>query len=103
MLNKGKSSGQAVPSTISSATAQGVLPQYQGHATAYLTPTIANTSMPARSPNGSGKTVENGDLTSLKSPEAVQTENMPPAPPTSSESIRQDGIHKYNPPGILSR
>ncbi|EGX94225.1 hypothetical protein CCM_02496 [Cordyceps militaris CM01] len=98
MLHKGKSSGQLVPSTISSATAQGVLPQYRGHATAYLTPTIANTSTPARSATANG-----GDLTRLKSPEPVQTENVPPTVANDNESIRQANLHKFNPQGILSQ
>ncbi|XWW97760.1 hypothetical protein V2A60_005747 [Cordyceps javanica] len=103
MLNKGKSSGQLVPSTISSATAQGVLPQYRGHATAYLTPTIANTSTSALSAMVNGKAVENGDLTHVKSPEPVQAENMPPTVAADNESIRQGSLHKFNPQGILSQ
>jgi hypothetical protein len=47
MLNRGKSSANAVPGTVSSMTAHGVLPHYGGHATASLTPAIANrTSSP---------------------------------------------------------
>ena len=42
MLKKGKSSAGAVLGAVSATTAQGVLPQYAGHATASLTPTIAN-------------------------------------------------------------
>lgn len=42
MLKKGKSSAGAVQGSVSSTTAHGVLPQYSGHATAALTPTIAN-------------------------------------------------------------
>ncbi|OAA74775.1 hypothetical protein LEL_08356 [Akanthomyces lecanii RCEF 1005] len=103
MLNKGKSSGQLVPSTISSATAQGILPQYRGHATAYLTPTIANTSAPARSTTAIGKAAESGDLIQLKSPEIVQAENLPPAVANDNEPIRQDSLHKFNPQGILSQ
>ncbi|KGQ03735.1 hypothetical protein BBAD15_g11026 [Beauveria bassiana D1-5] len=98
MLNKGKSSGQLVPSTISSATAQGVLPQYRGHAAAYLAPTMANSSTSARSPVA--KIIEGGDLIQLKTTEPVQTENMPP---TDNESIRQGSLHKFNPQGILSQ
>ncbi len=101
MLNKGKSSGQLVPSTISSATAQGVLPQYRGHATAYLTPTMANTS--ARSATANGKPAENGDLIQLKSPENVQAENMPPTGANDDESTRQNSLHKFNPQGILTQ
>ncbi|OAA53998.1 hypothetical protein ISF_08478 [Cordyceps fumosorosea ARSEF 2679] len=104
MLNKGKSSGQAAPSTISAATAHGVLPQYRGHATAYLTPTIANTSTPARAIVANGKAVDGGDLIQLKSTETVQTENMPPIVANDNESIRQDSLRKFsNAQGILSQ
>lgn len=42
MLKKAPASANAVPSTLTSTTAQGVLPHYAGHATASLTPTITN-------------------------------------------------------------
>ncbi|KAJ6784488.1 hypothetical protein PWT90_03653 [Aphanocladium album] len=103
MLNKGKSSGHLVPSTISSATAQGVLPQYRGHATAYLTPAIANTSTPARSAMSNGKPVDVPDAAQLKSPENVQAENLPPTAANDSEVIREDSLHKFKPQGILSQ
>lgn len=51
MLKKGKSSAGAVQGTISSTTAHGVLPQYSGHATAALTPTVANKSAIRRAHN----------------------------------------------------
>ncbi|OAA46182.1 hypothetical protein NOR_02935 [Metarhizium rileyi] len=44
MWKRSKSSATAVPGTVSSMTARGVLPNYAGHATASLTPTIANAS-----------------------------------------------------------
>ena len=50
MLKKGKSSSAAIPGTVSSMTARGVLPNYTGHATASLTPAIASTTI---SPKGS--------------------------------------------------
>ncbi|KAJ3484157.1 hypothetical protein NLG97_g7126 [Lecanicillium saksenae] len=103
MLNKGKSSGHVAPSTISAATAQGVLPQYRGHATAYLTPTIANTSTPSRSAISNCKHVDSVDSAPLKSPENVQAENLPPTVANDSEAIREDSLHKFNPQGILSQ
>lgn len=44
MLRKGKTNAAAVPGTVSSTTVQGVLPQYTGHAAAYLTPALANST-----------------------------------------------------------
>lgn len=73
MLRKGKSSANAVPGTVSSTTVQGVLPNYTGHATAYLTPTLANT---AASPRPSPKTGETVDMMTF-APD--KEENMPPA------------------------
>ena len=43
MLKKGKTTANAGPGAVTSATAQGVLPSYNGHATASLTPAAANT------------------------------------------------------------
>jgi hypothetical protein len=51
MLKKGKSSAGAAQGAVSSTTAHGVLPQYSGHATAALTPTIANKAAVPRSHN----------------------------------------------------
>lgn len=42
MLRKGSTSGTAVPSTVSSTTATGYLPQYSGHAAASLSPAFTN-------------------------------------------------------------
>jgi hypothetical protein len=44
MMKRGTSSGNVVPGTVSSTTAQGVLPHYSGHATASLAPTATNTN-----------------------------------------------------------
>ncbi|PTB70026.1 hypothetical protein BBK36DRAFT_1110687 [Trichoderma citrinoviride] len=48
MMKRGTSSSNAVPGTISSTTAQGVLPHYGGHATASLAPTATNISSSPR-------------------------------------------------------
>ncbi|KAG6230359.1 hypothetical protein E4U34_000913 [Claviceps purpurea] len=47
---RNKTSATAVPGTVSSMTAQGVLPNYAGHATASLTPAIANASISPKGP-----------------------------------------------------
>ncbi|PNY26406.1 Uncharacterized protein TCAP_03663 [Tolypocladium capitatum] len=76
MLKKGKSSSAAVPGTVSSMTARGVLPNYTGHATASLTPTIANTTV---SPKGnSRKPGESGDGGSASPDGETKLENRPP-------------------------
>ena len=79
MLRKGKSSANAVPGTVSSTTVQGVLPNYAGHATAYLTPTLANTTV---SPRPSPKTGETTDMMTF-APE--KEENMPPVEPMNNK------------------
>jgi len=47
---RNKTSATAVPGTVSSMTARGVLPNYAGHATASLTPAIANASISPKVP-----------------------------------------------------
>ncbi|KAG6002533.1 hypothetical protein E4U21_002993 [Claviceps maximensis] len=47
---RNKTSVTAVPGTVSSMTAKGVLPNYAGHATASLTPAIANASISPKVP-----------------------------------------------------
>lgn len=75
MLKKGKSSGSAIPGTVSSTTARGVLPNYSGHATASLTPAIANAS-----PKDSClKTGEVGEAGSTSTDEEKKVENRPPS------------------------
>lgn len=88
MLKKGKSSGAAVPVTVSSMTARGVLPNYAGHATASLTPTIANTFV---SPKGaSRKPGESGDSEAAK-PDEKKVENRPPNSVSVKGSLRRAG------------
>lgn len=69
MLKKGKSSAGAVQGTVSSTTAHGVLPQYSGHATLALTPTIANKTSLPRAHNSKAVEVES---------RAIEGENRPP-------------------------
>lgn len=88
MLKKGKSSSAAVPGTVSSMTARGVLPNYTGHATASLTPTIANTTV---SPKGnSRKPGESGDGGSASPDGETKMENRPLAS-TNKKSLRRAG------------
>jgi hypothetical protein len=85
-LRKGKSSGSALPGTISSTTARGVLPQYRGHASAYLVPTIANTAAPAKQQNI--KPNENSETISMNLTAALQGENLPPSEHAENASER---------------
>ncbi|KAK5997286.1 hypothetical protein PT974_02641 [Cladobotryum mycophilum] len=76
MLRRGTSSANAIQGTVSSMTAQGVLPQYAGHATASLTPAITNTSV---SPRSSAARSGNNRETGSANPAAEkQVENRPP-------------------------
>ncbi|KAI1481293.1 hypothetical protein F4774DRAFT_374902 [Daldinia eschscholtzii] len=76
MLKRGSTSGTVVPSTVSSTTATGYLPQYHGHAAASLGPAISNTSnTTARtSPEAGDKGIE---YDTQRSAEKVG-ENCPP-------------------------
>lgn len=74
MMKRGTSSSNAVPGTVSSTTAQGVLPHYSGHATASLAPTNINSS-PREQATKSG----NANGGESVSPAAErQIENRPP-------------------------
>ncbi|CAG9979256.1 unnamed protein product [Clonostachys byssicola] len=76
MLNKGNSSAGAVPGAVSTTTAQGVLPQYSGHATASLTPTISNNKASSRT-----NLAKSNDAYPVKTNEVLQghqSENRPP-------------------------
>lgn len=89
MFKKNKSSGAAVPGTVSSATAQGVLPHYAGHATASLTPTIASTSF---SPKDSSRKIEEpSDVGFVEADEERKVENRPPVISHKSGSFRRGG------------
>ncbi|RFU76234.1 hypothetical protein TARUN_6010 [Trichoderma arundinaceum] len=76
MMKRGTSSSNAVPGTVSSTTAQGVLPHYSGHASASLAPSATNiNSSPREQATKSGNTHEGGSI----SPAAErQIENRPP-------------------------
>ncbi|KAF4507134.1 hypothetical protein G6O67_005802 [Ophiocordyceps sinensis] len=88
MLRRGKSSGAAVPGTVSSMTAQGVLPNYAGHATASLTPAFANTTI---SPKASYKPGDSGDAGPTGQEEDKKVENRPPVGANVKGSLRRAG------------
>lgn len=99
MLKNGKSSANAAPGKVSPMTAQGVLPNYSGHATASLTPTIANTTS-SRSPG-----TKVGDLSNVRSVQGgteKRGENRPPAD-IGDESLRGVSSHDNNHHGFASR
>lgn len=76
MLKKAPASANAIPSTLTSMTAQGVLPHYAGHATASLTPAITNKTT---SPRKNSKISDGNDAKLVGS--AAQKrgeENCPP-------------------------
>ena len=76
MLKKGHANAAAVPGSITSTTAQGVLPHYTGHATASLTPTIANKAASPR--NATQKAGEFVEAKIANSVSHKRGENCPP-------------------------
>ncbi|KAJ4313338.1 hypothetical protein N0V84_009467 [Fusarium piperis] len=76
MRRRGKASANAVAGQVSPMTAQGVLPHYSGHATASLTPAIANTTANSRS--ASAKLGETYTITSTNTAAEKRGENKPP-------------------------
>ncbi|CAM1509171.1 Fc.00g029100.m01.CDS01 [Cosmosporella sp. VM-42] len=93
MMRKGKSSVIAVPVKVSPMTAQGVLPNYAGHATASLTPAIANTVSSRSSSTKFGETNETG---SIKTASEKRGENRRPGVNVggSLQSSNQDSGHR---------
>ncbi|KAI0101883.1 hypothetical protein GGR51DRAFT_574490 [Nemania sp. FL0031] len=90
MLKKGSTSGNALPGTISSATATGYLPQYAGNAIASLGPTISNGPAARVSPNADDKLVE------LEGPRVATMigENCPPSSAPSVEHGITKDLHQ---------
>ncbi|KAJ2906926.1 hypothetical protein MKZ38_009789 [Zalerion maritima] len=54
IIKKGPAGGNALPSTVSSTTALGVLPQYAGHAAASLTPAMTEPTLSSTDPKIDG-------------------------------------------------
>lgn len=74
MLRKSKSNAGIIPGAVSSTTIEGVLPQYSGHASACLAPTLANAApTPNQRPSGTAKF---GAL--AKFSQEIHNENTPP-------------------------
>ncbi|KAI9158645.1 hypothetical protein HJFPF1_06643 [Paramyrothecium foliicola] len=99
VLKKGKSSANAAPGAVSSTTVQGVLPHYAGHATASLTPTIANTS--SRTIRNKGGEINNEDTTHPTMDK--RGENLPPGDHNVALNSRRDGYPAGNRKGMVSR
>lgn len=78
VLKRGLTSSDVLPSTVSSTTAHGYLPQFSGHAAAALSPTISGTiSSPSRgSPSKDNEINSNGTSTFMNQKIA---ESCPPA------------------------
>lgn len=78
MLKRGLTSSDVLPSTVSSTTAHGFLPQFSGHAAASLSPSLSGTiSSPSRgSPSKDNEINSNGTSTFMNQKTA---ETCPPA------------------------
>ncbi|KAF4995141.1 hypothetical protein FDECE_12886 [Fusarium decemcellulare] len=76
MRKKGKASANVIASKVSPMTAQGVLPNYAGYATASLTPTIANTTPGPR--NSGNRLGDASDITPTNIAAERRRENRPP-------------------------
>lgn len=91
-MKRGVSSANAVPGTVSSMTAQGVLPNYAGYATASLTPTIANTTV---SPKNSA--TKQGDAAAASPGVERRPENQPPNDIGPNNTVRHANMeHSSN-------
>ncbi|RSL97140.1 hypothetical protein CDV31_013162 [Fusarium ambrosium] len=90
MRRRGKASANAVAGQVSPMTAQGVLPHYSGHATASLTPAIANTASNSR---GAGaKLGETYTIPSTNTAAEKRGENKPPMNPLGQQ-LRSVSLH----------
>lgn len=83
MLKKGKTSANVAPGKVSPTTAQGVIPNYAGHAAASLTPTIANTT-----PTSRGHFAKAGETNNPRSATERRSENRPPVDRRLDDSRR---------------
>jgi hypothetical protein len=91
-MKRGTSSGNAVPGTVSSTTAQGVLPHYSGHATASLAPTATNiNSSPREQGTKSGNANESGSISPVTE---RQVENRPPGDGKFNAYLGVQGLKK---------
>lgn len=83
MLKKGKTSANVAPGKVSPTTAQGVIPNYAGHAAASLTPAIANTT-----PTSRGHFAKATETNNPRSATERRSENRPPVDRRLDDSRR---------------
>ncbi|KAH6971749.1 hypothetical protein BKA56DRAFT_693372 [Ilyonectria sp. MPI-CAGE-AT-0026] len=83
MLRKGKTSANVAPGKVSPTTAQGVIPNYAGHAAASLTPAIANTT-----PTSRGHFAKATETNNPRSATERRSENRPPVDRRLDDSRR---------------
>lgn len=91
MIRRGKTSAHVAPGKVSSTTAQGVLPNYAGHATASLVPTIANA---ANSPRGRPTKLADNGMRRTSPTGEKQRENRPPSDIRRDDSTNRGIIHR---------
>ncbi len=95
MMKKGSTSGTALPSAISSATATGYLPQYFGHAAASLSPAISHAaSPPSRVASGADSKPSEFESCVAQGRGDKLGENRPPREAPVPESDATKEIHK---------
>ncbi|KAI8672198.1 hypothetical protein NCS56_00682400 [Fusarium sp. Ph1] len=100
MRRRGKTSANAVAGQVSPMTAQGVLPHYSGHATASLTPAIANTTSNSR---GAGaKLGETYTIPSTNTAAEKRGENKPPTD-LLGQQLRSVSLHDKKHTGLPTR
>ncbi|KAI8673441.1 hypothetical protein NCS55_00664300 [Fusarium keratoplasticum] len=100
MRRRGKTSANAVAGQVSPMTAQGVLPHYSGHATASLTPAIANTTSNSR---GAGaKLGETYTIPSTNTAAEKRGENKPPTD-LIGQQLRSVSLHDKKHIGLPTR
>lgn len=78
MFKRGLTSSDVLPSTVSSTTAQGFLPQFTGNAAASLSPTLSgNANSPTRESPSKGTDIASHGTSTFMRQKTV--ENCPPA------------------------
>ncbi|WAO89183.1 Hypothetical protein NCS54_00656600 [Fusarium falciforme] len=100
MRRRGKTSANAVAGQVSPMTAQGVLPHYSGHATASLTPAIANTTS-----NSRGAGAKLGDTYTIPSTNTAAEKRGENKPPTNllGQQLRSVSLHDKKHIGLPTR
>ncbi|KAK6084537.1 hypothetical protein SCUP234_03326 [Seiridium cupressi] len=91
MMKKAPISGAATPSSVSSTTAKGYLPQFVGHAAASLSPAVNNTNASMRAASG-GK--DDGSTANHLLKTEKTGENLPPSAMPSTQSDIIADLHE---------